>query len=216
VSESQRSPSEDDSGREFYELWCVEGDGDPHWDNLPDLVKDACCQAARQVDAVVEERESLRSQLVNAQIELGNARGVYDEVLTRRESELNASVFVWNALAGGFIVATLTMAVIIAVIARSTPGPGDATPRFRSNDDGYVVLSDDGVPRLVPWPDASNYPAERFTSDCHDVCAVSEYAREGLPPGRPLVIDPEHLTCTCFRPGTWHPLIRYVGWTEVR
>jgi hypothetical protein len=83
---------------------------------------------------------------------------------------------------------------------------------------GYWV--GDGIEgRRHPWPDASNYPAERFEDDCHDVCAVPEGYTAHPAPGRVLVMDPAHLVCVCLHPdshGSAWAVARWIGWERVR
>jgi hypothetical protein len=71
---------------------------------------------------------------------------------------------------------------------------------------------------LHPWPDASNYPAEQFETDCRDVCAVPEGYGHDATPGHVLMMDPSRLVCVCFHPdshGSWS-VARWVGWEHVR
>lgn len=96
----------------------------------------------------------------------------------------------------------------------------DTYPGVRSAADGYYVEGEIGR-TFVPWPDASRYPADRFTDDCTAVCATPERAHtsdldSSWAPGRVLVVDPPHLTCICFHEGAFWPVERWVGWVRVQ
>jgi len=81
-----------------------------------------------------------------------------------------------------------------------------APPAIESYAHGHMV---DGT--MVAWPDAGNYSPERFTMDCNAVC--QERFLRSDPPGRVLMVDPAHLLCVCFHPGTSSfPVTRWVAW----
>lgn len=82
-----------------------------------------------------------------------------------------------------------------------------------SNDDGYLRPTGEGTFTRHPWPDPAGYPAERFASDCTEVCEnSSSYTTTG--PGRALIVDPAHLTCVCFSPG-YRGITRWINWEQI-
>jgi hypothetical protein len=83
-------------------------------------------------------------------------------------------------------------------------------PTAGGDPEGYLVEGEFGGLRLVPWPDASAYPAETFRNDCTAVCSVP--TPMGDEPGRVIVVDPTHLVCVCFHRESPWPVTRWINW----
>ena len=224
----------EDLGQQAYSVWDDTSEMTP-WGELPSHLRDRYrrlggffhekysekfsedIEFAEQALAITEDNAADLSRELDAARGLSAkyAQSVLDtQAMFERSNKHNG----WLAM---LLMLTWT-AGIVGILFWPFPWdrPGaesSATPTVSSNEDGYVVISDDGVPTRVPWPDVGDYPAERFTADCHAVCETPDrYARPGEPEGRVMVIDPEHLTCICFRSGSSWPITRYVGWTAVR
>jgi len=60
-------------------------------------------------------------------------------------------------------------------------------------------------------PSPSDYPEPQFRADCDAVCE-SHWSSD--PPGRTVMVDPEHLICVCFRPEAPWALTRYRAWAR--
>jgi hypothetical protein len=98
------------------------------------------------------------------------------------------------------------------VIEPATTGPPSATA---ADADGYYLPNGEGGFIRRAWPDASAYPAETFSADCHAVCEVpADYSRTGLP-GRVLAVDPTHLVCVCFHSDDHWPVSRWINWERI-
>lgn len=98
----------------------------------------------------------------------------------------------------------------------AAPGVGPAIPTVSNPENGYLAEDEVGMPRIVPWPDASHYPTETFNEDCRAVCAVPSPMSRGHEPGRVLVIDPAHLVCVCFHAESAWPVTRWINWEHIR
>ena len=97
--------------------------------------------------------------------------------------------------------------------------PTSETPHARYEDQGFWTGDSDGMSSRRDWPDATGYPAERFETDCHDVCAVPDGYGHEAHSGRVLVMDPSRLVCVCFHPdshGSAWAVTRWIGWERIR
>lgn len=186
-----------------------------------------------QVD-LLKENEGLQMDL--ARLRDLRMREVESLSTMRRRAEKAESrpnVVAWISLGTGFgallLLGWVFWHIPEPVVCPPPPEPvvcpppvvceSEETPTQADGDElGYWV--GDGIEgRRHPWPDASNYPAARFETDCHDVCAVPEGYTSHPTPGRVLVMDPAHLVCVCLHPdshGSAWSVARWIGWERVR
>jgi hypothetical protein len=146
-----------------------------------------------------------------------------------RWSQVGVSVFMLVVCLGTLACTLSVYRSVIEHLDHLTPPPVECpvcetpaepttptTPTTVAASDGYLIEDENGMPHMMPWPDASLYPAAVFIDDCRAVCTVPAPLDRDDTPGRVLVADPEHLLCICFHAEHPWPITRWINWERVR